>query len=156
MKGLRIIKRHSAVVRRQKEAGHKKLYGLLLIVDDSADDASIMHKGSGSVLNRLFLSGRHHGISTIVSVQKLTLVSVPIRVNLTGLLMFRAKARIERDAAENFVSALLNPEEFRQLYNAAVREPYSFLYVKLNAKSFNETFFIRFEHPVSWDESEEE
>ena len=107
-----IIRKHSAVVRRQKEAGEKKLYGLLIIVDDFADDASIVHKQSGSVLNRLFLSGRHHGISTILSVQKLTLVSTPIRVNATGLLLFKVRARNERDAAENFVSALLfEPEE---------------------------------------------
>ena len=53
----KIIKRHSAVVRRQKEAGHKKLYGMRCIVDDFADSAEIMHKRSGSVLNRLFCLG---------------------------------------------------------------------------------------------------
>ena len=47
----KIIKQHSAVVRRQKEKGQKKLYGLLVIVDDFADDASIMAKRSGSTLD---------------------------------------------------------------------------------------------------------
>ena len=112
----KIIERHSAVVRRQKEAGHKKLYGMRCIVDDFADSAEIMHKRSGSVLRRLFLSGRHHGISTIVSVQKLTLVYTPIRVIATGLLLFKVRGRAERDVAVNFVSALLNAGEFKQLY----------------------------------------
>ena len=82
-------------------------------------------------------------ISTIVSVQKLTLVSTPIRVNATGLLLFKVRSRAERDAAEHFVSALLDPDEFRQLYEAATGEPYSFLYVKLNAKSLNDTFVVQ-------------
>ena len=141
----KIIKRHSNIVRRQKEAGQKKLYGCLIIVDDFADDASIMHKRSGSILNKLFLSGRHHAISTIVSVQKLTMVSAPMRVNATGLLLFKVRARNERDAAENFVSALLDRDEFLELYEAATKQPYSFLYVKLNAKTLNDTFYIRFE-----------
>ena len=132
------------------------MFGLLCIVDDFADDASIMHKRSGSVLNRLFLSGRHHSISTIVSVQKLSMVSTPIRVNATGMLLFKVRARNERDAAENFVSALVNPQEFRALYKAATDEPYSFLYIKLNAKSINDTFFIRFEKRVTFSDSDSE
>ena len=34
-------------MRRQKESGQKKLYGALIIVDDYADDSSIVHKQSG-------------------------------------------------------------------------------------------------------------
>ena len=39
---------------------------------------------------------------------------------------YSRSARNERDAAENFVSALLEPEEFRALYSAATDKPYSF------------------------------
>ena len=125
----KIIKRHAGIVKRQKEARLTKLYGALVIVDDFADDASIMHKRSGSVLNKLFLSGRHHGISTIASVQKLAMASTPMLVNATGLLLFKVRARNERDAAEHVVSALLDRDEFLTLYEAATKQPYSSTYV---------------------------
>ena len=132
-----------------------KLYGCLILVDDFADDAGIVHKQAGSVLNRLFLSGRHHGISTIVSTQKLALISSPMKVNATGMLLFKVRSRIERDALEMMVSALLSPDEFRELYEAATKQPYSFLYVKLDAKTIQDTFFVRFEESITFEDEEE-
>ena len=83
------------------------------------------------------------------------MVSTPMRVNATGLLLFRVRARNERDAAENFVSALIDRDEFLELYEAATKQPYSFLYVKLNAKTLNDTFYIRFEKRVTFEDEED-
>ena len=147
-----IIRKHSEVVQRQKDRGDTKLFGCCIIVDDFGDDSSIMHRGGGSVLNRLFLSGRHHAISTIVAVQKLTLVSTPIRVNATGLLAFKVRNQKEYEAIESEVTALVDKDTFREIWATTVEEqPYSFLFIRLNARSLNETFMVRFESYITFE-----
>jgi hypothetical protein len=141
-----IVKKHSDVVQKQKDRGDRILFGCLVIVDDFGDDASVLHKGGGSVLNRLFLSGRHHSISTIVAVQKITLVSSPIRVNATGLLAFKVRNQKEYESIENEVTALVDRHTFREIWEESTSEPYSFLFIRLNATSLNTTFMKRFEH----------
>jgi len=84
-----IIDRHKKIVQTQKDRGEKKLYNILVVIDDWADNQQVMRHGkNGQMLNQLFLKGRHWGVSTILSVQKLTLVSTPCRVNATALLAF--------------------------------------------------------------------
>ena len=148
-----IIKRHSAVVQKQKDrGGSQELFGCLVIVDDFGDDASLMHRGGNSVLNRLFLSGRHHAISTIVAVQKLTLVSTPIRVNATGLLAFKVRNAKEYQTIEDEVSALVDKNTFKDIWEVAVEsQPYSFLFIRLNAKTLDETFMVRFEKHITFE-----
>jgi len=146
-----IVKKHSDIVQKQKDRGDRKLFGMLVIVDDFGDDASVLHKGGGSVLNRLFLSGRHHAISTIVAVQKLTLVSTPIRVNATGLLAFRVRNQKEYESIESEVTALVDRHTFREIWEEATSEPYSFLFIRLNARNLNETFMKRFESHFTFE-----
>ena len=38
-----IVKKHSDVVQKQKDRGDRKLFGMLVIVDDFGDDASVLH-----------------------------------------------------------------------------------------------------------------
>ena len=147
-----IIRKHSSVVQKQKDKGERELFGCLVIVDDFGDDASLMHKGGNSVLNRLFLSGRHHAISTIVAVQKLTLVSTPIRVNATGLLAFKVRNQKEYESIESEVTALVDRNTFKEIWEVAVEsQPYSFLFIRLNAKTLNETFMVRFEKYITFE-----
>jgi hypothetical protein len=146
-----IVKKHSDVVQKQKDRGDRKLYGCLIIIDDFGDDASVLHKGGGSVLNRLFLSGRHHAISTIVAVQKMTLVSTPIRVNATGLLGWKVRNPKEYDTIESEVTALVDRDTFREVWEVATSEAFSFLFIRLNAKSLNETFMLRFEKHFTFE-----
>ena len=106
-------------------------------------------------MNKLFLSGRHHGISTWVATQKLSMISVPIRVNATALICFRVRSQKEYETIEDEVTALLDRKTFRQVWKAATSEPYSCLTIFLNAKTLNETFMVRFEHRIIFPESEE-
>ena len=43
------------------------------------------------------------------------------------------------------VSALIDKRTLMHIYEIATAEPYSFLCIKLNATTKNDTFFIRFE-----------
>ena len=151
----RLINKHSEVVRKQKERKETKVFNALIIIDDYADEPQIVKKQGGSILNKLFLSGRHHGISTWVATQKLSMISVPIRVNATALICFRVRSQKEYETIEDEVTALLDRKTFRQVWKAATSEPYSFLTIFLNAQTLNETFMVRFEHRITFTESEE-
>jgi hypothetical protein len=65
----KLVKKHSEVVRKQKERGDKQIFGALFVIDDWGDQADVMHKASGSVIGRLFLCGRHRGCSVLLGVQ---------------------------------------------------------------------------------------
>ena len=75
-----VVEGQKKLIEYQKGQKHRKLHGICIVVDDFADDPKIMHPNSGgtsggSMLNTLFVRGRHLNISTLVSSQKLRLVS---------------------------------------------------------------------------------
>ena len=133
-----------------KENKQKKLHGICIVVDDFADDPKIMHAAGGaaaggSMLNTLFVRGRHLQISTLVSSQKLRLVSSTIRVNLQFLCVWRLRNQHELESLLEEVSAVYDKKTLMQMYKMATDEPYSFWYVLLTAKKREEMFFLRFE-----------
>ena len=148
-----LIKRHSDVVKKQKDAAQGKsvrLFGCLHIFDDMADDSSVMKRSSNSILNRLYLSGRHHGISTWCSVQKLSLVSVPIRVNATGAMLFKCTQHEFDSIDRDYRPSSIDKQTFWDIFEEATSEPYSFLFIRLNAKRLEDMFMKRFEEHFSF------
>ena len=105
----------------------KKLYQVLIILDDYADSPQL-HKAHGA-LDTLFIRGRHMQISTWVSSQKLRLISTAVRVNMQFLCCWRLRNQHELDAVIEELSALLPKDKLRRIYEQATREPYSFLFV---------------------------
>ena len=116
-----------------------------LMINGSCDTGK-----NGQFLANCFLKGRHWGLSTILSVQKLTLVSTPCRVNATGLLAFKVRNQKEYEAIESESSALIDRATFKSVWEAATSEAYSFLFIRLNAKSLDETFMVRFEKAITF------
>jgi len=150
-----IVDRHRKIVQVQKDRGEKRLFNLLLIVDDYAEDQQVMRYGkNGQFLNQCFLKGRHWGLSTILSVQKLTLVANPCRINATGILAFKVRNAKEYEAIEGESSALIDRATFKSVWEAATSEPYSFLFIRLNAKSLDETFMVRFEKAITFPDDD--
>ena len=97
------------------------------------------------MLNTLFVRGRHLCISTLVSSQKLRLVSPTIRVNLQFLCVWRLRNQHELESLLEEVSAVYDKKTLLQMYNMATDEPYSFWYILLTAKRREDMFFVRFE-----------
>ena len=137
-----IIQRQRKITETSKKLEMKKLYQVLIILDDYADSPQL-HKPHGA-LDTLFIRGRHTQISTWVSSQKLRLISAAVRVNVQFLCCWRLRNQHELDAVIEELSALLPKEQLYRLYEQATREPYSFLFVYY-LKPKNEMFHIRFE-----------
>jgi hypothetical protein len=126
-----------------KQQNYTKIYQILIVIDDFADDP--IFSRHSKLLHALFTRGRHSMISTIVSTQKYRAISNIIRVNATNLYVFRLRNAGDLDAWVEEVSAIADKKTLLQLYNIATAEPYSFLFIKLNAKRVNEMFYMRYD-----------
>ena len=138
----RIIQQQRKITKPSKKLEMKKLYQVLVVIDDFADTPQL-HKPHGA-LDTLFIRGRHMQISTWVTSQKLRLISAAVRVNMQFLCCWRLRNQHELDAVIEELSALLPKEQLYRLYEQATREPYSFLFVYY-LKPRNELFYKRFE-----------
>ena len=43
---------------------------------------------------------------------------------------------------------MVSRDSFKDIYDLATTEPYSFLYINAMAKSVDEMFYVRFEQPI--------
>ena len=142
----KIIHTQHKVIDYMKKEGRTKLFQILIIIDDFADDPNFVR--SSKLLHSLYTRGRHNQISTITSTQKFNAISPIIRVNMTELYIFRLRNVKDLEAFIEEVSAITDKKTLLQIYNLATDEPYSFLYVRLNAKSKNDIVFIRFDKHI--------
>jgi hypothetical protein len=107
-----------------KSQGYSKIYQVLIVIDDFADDASFSRHSR--LLHALFTRGRHSMISTIVSTQKYRAISNIIRVNATNLYVFRLRNGGDSESLIEELNALTDKKTLLQLYNLATSEPFSF------------------------------
>jgi hypothetical protein len=125
-----------------KTKGYTKIFQILIIVDDFADDPTFSRHSKS--LHALFTRGRHSMISTIVSTQKYRAISNIIRVNATNLYVFRLRNGGDLESLIEELNALTDKKTLLQLYNLATSEPFSFLFIKLNAKKLNDMFYLNY------------
>jgi hypothetical protein len=138
----KVIMMQHKVAEYQKKQDHNKIYQILIIVDDFADEANFTRHSK--LLHGLFTRGRHSFISSIVATQKFRAINNIIRVNATDLVVFRLRNQGELDALIEEVSAVADKKTLLEMYHIATDEPYSFLYVKLTSKDPNKMFMIKF------------
>ena len=156
-----IIETQKKVVQLQKdryvngEKSQRTLFQICIVCDDMGDDESIMrYSANAQLIKHLFVAGRHYGISTWLSIQKLRFAQNAVRVNANGLITFRTQNEKEYLALAEEASALLDKDTFRRVYQLATKEPYSFLYMKLDAKKLSDIFYIRFEKKITFPEED--
>ena len=126
---------------------------MLICIDDFADHSGLSRRSV--LLHELYTRGRHAGISTITSVQRYRSLSPIIRVNATGLVVFRLRNFKEYQAIEEENSVAVTKDDFKAIYDAATAEPYSFLYIDMTAKTVDSMFYLRFEQPIVLTTAEE-
>ena len=138
-----IIKQQQAVTKLAKDNNMKKMFGILIILDDVADDPRITR--SSKPVHELFVRGRHNYISTIMSVQKYRALAPLIRVNATDLVVFRLRSLHELNAILEENSAVYGESTLHDMYDIATSKPFGFLYVKLTAKEPRDMFWQNFD-----------
>ena len=140
----KLLNRQKKITELLKRRGSKKRFNIAIVVDDHADNPSAMHR-AGGILETLYVRARHFGVSTLVSSQKLKLMSPTVRVNLTALFIFRLRNHSDLlDGVIREYSALVDAKLLMAMYRAAVEKPYGFLYVDLLAKDIDHMFYSSF------------
>ena len=138
----KVITQQHKIADYQKKQDHGKIYQILIIVDDFADSADFTRHSK--LLHALFTRGRHSFINSIVATQKFRAINNIIRMNATGLVVFKLRSQADLDAFIEEVSAVTDKKTLLEMYYLATHKPFSFLYVKLTERDPNKMFMIRF------------
>ena len=139
-----ILTKQKKITEYLKEKKSKRRFNVLIVIDDHADNPAAMHR-AGGILETLYVRARHFGVSTIVSSQKLKLMSPTVRVNLTAAFIF--KLRNHGDLLDGFIreySAIIDAKTLLLMYRKAVERPYGFLYVDLLSPDIDHQFYSSF------------
>ena len=136
-----ILDRQTKVVAYQRKNKHKKEHGICIICDDWADQPSVVRHG---ILERLFIRMRHANVSTIVSTQRYRLLAPSVRVNATGLFVFRLRNKADLDAIIEENSAQVSSNVLRNIYHVSTNVPYGFLYINLASPDIAHMFYSSF------------
>jgi hypothetical protein len=137
-----IVSLQHKVAEYMKKQDNKKVYQILIIIDDFADDPRFTRQDK--ILHSLYTRGRHNFISTITSTQVFTMLSPIIRKNATALYVYRLRSYKDLESLLEELSALYDKKTLMQLYETATSEPHSFWYINLMAKNKNDMFYMNY------------
>ena len=101
----KVIKQQHKVIECQKKNDRKKLFSILILVDDFADSKAFSR--NSPLLNQLYVRGRHNAINIITATQKFNALSPIIRVNSRQLFFFRLRNYKEIETMVEKLSAVL-------------------------------------------------
>jgi hypothetical protein len=121
-----------------------------VILDDMADRGDILQRrqggtSGGSWLVTLATRGRHFGVTWLISSLCLNVVGTVIRKNARRLCIWRLRNYKEIETLCEELSGVYDKNTILELYRHATEEPYSFLFVRLDAKTREDMFWLRFE-----------
>ena len=131
---------------------------IAIILDDLGERAEILQArrggaSGGSHVLSLAFSGRHSQITRAISVQKLML-SRGIIANVRCLVVGRLRSKHEIEVLAEELSGLAGSKDAAlALIEYATREPFSFLFCRLDAKDRESTFWLRFERRLTVEDS---
>ena len=83
-----------------------------------------------------------------MSTQKFAAIHPIIRVNATELIVFRLRNYQDTAMFVDELGGLVDKKTLSEIYKTATEQPYSFLYVRLNAKKLEDTFMINFNQKI--------
>ena len=123
-----------------KKEGKKKMFQVLIVIDDFADNPQFSR--NSKISHALYTRERHSFISTITV---LVALSPIIRKNATEIYVYKLRNYKDLETLLEELSALAPKKTLLAMYHMAVDEPYSFWYINLMSKDKNKMFYIRFE-----------
>jgi glycosyltransferase involved in cell wall biosynthesis len=126
---LKIIDTQTKVTNYMKKDGKKKMFQILIIIDDFADNPSFSR--SSKLSHALYTRGRHSFISTITATQVLVALSPIIRKNATEIYVYRLRNYKDLESLLEELSALAQEDPIRYVSIGYLRTLFVLAY-KLN------------------------
>ena len=121
-----------------------------VLLDDLGDRGDLLQKrqgaaSGGSWLVTLATRGRRIGCTWIISSQVLSLVGTVIRKNCRAMCVWRLRNAKEVETLCEELSGVYDKNTLLEMYRAATAEAFSFLFIRLDAKTREEMFSVRLE-----------
>ncbi len=129
-----------------KTRGDEKLFKMLTIIDDFADDPSFTRQSK--LLHVCHTRGGHNVLSTIRATRKFNTIHTIIRMNPAELDVYRLRNYKDLYTYVEDASAVYGNKTLLTLYNAATEETFGFLYVKTTSKDKEDMFYKRLDHKL--------
>ena len=148
---MKIIDTRTKVTKCLKHNKEKKLYNILVILDDIADAPEIARHNQ--LLQSLYARARHTGIAVITASQKdsVSILHPVIGVNATQLFIFRLRNKKELDRIIEELGALGDPKVLLEI--TATAEDFNVLYVDLMNKNINDMFYQNFSAKIQIEDN---
>ena len=150
----KVIETQHKITEYSKKNKFKKLYPILLILDDIADDPKIARYSK--LLNSTYVRGRHNGISVITSVQKFNALNIN---SCKCHFFYKVRNFKEIELLQDELSALPRRSKLQdskdalyKMYEIATAEPHSFLYINLVEKDIDKMFMVKFSQYMIFDD----
>ena len=122
-----IIDTQHKVIKLLKASNRKRLFSILIVIDDFADDAVFTRQSK--LLHSLYTRGRRNSISTIVSTQKFAAIHPIIKVNATSLIVYRLRNNRDLERFLEEVSGLSSKKNCYQFTRSRPRTSLVFFMV---------------------------
>ena len=116
-------------IRQMMQYSKKTKTGTLWILDDMINSSDAVSMSRSSLLNRLYMQGRHWKISIVLVSQKYTYIPSAIRINASHLCMYGANSKEQKTLFDE----IANVDDLPRKYSEAVSNPYGFLYLELTS-----------------------
>lgn len=130
---------------KRREAG-KRLFCYLIVFDDFVSDSRISNKSKPSIVDKLYMNGRHENISIVMLTQKYKLVNPNMRANNTHSIIVMPtvnKSEIEAIAKEH--CGQYEEDDVIQFFNTCANASVP---LTINKKKMpKEHFWFAFEKP---------
>ena len=137
-----IMDKQHKVIDYLKSQGSTKMFQILIVIDDFADDPSFTR--NSKLLHQLYIRGRHQYISTITSTQVYKVISPIVRKTMTHLFVYRLRNASDLEAWIEEISGVYDKKTLHQLYTLATDKPHSFLYINMMARDKTKMFYANF------------
>ena len=136
----KIIDTQYKVIDWMKQNKYKELYQICIIIDDFIDQRSFTHSPA-SLLNTLYIRGRHLCINTICTSQSYKAISSIVRRNITDIFIFRLRNNSDLEAILDELSAVVDKKTLLEMYRMCTTKAFGFLYINLMAKDTENMFY---------------
>ena len=113
---------------------------ICISIDDMIDQRSCTNSPT-SLLNTLYIRGRHLCINTICTSQSYKAISSIVRRNITEIFIFRLRNNSDLEAILDEMSAISDKTNLLEMYRMCTIKPFGFLYINLMAKDVNNMFY---------------
>lgn len=136
-----IMDEYAKLTEYHKKHEHQYATSVCIVVDDMADQQHILHATGNSLLNTLFIRGRHVFLSCLVSSQRPSLTSSIIRTQQTGIFIFKQRNYKYLDLLLIELGGWVPRKVLRQIYDICTKGKYNFMMVNLLGKDIDHMFY---------------